>query len=35
MKINMIEVGLNYLSYLYESGVTVDLVEAEGQTLKR
>ena len=34
-KLNMIEVGLNDLSYLYESGVTADLVEAEGETLKR
>ena len=34
-KLNVVEDGLNDLSYLYESGVTIDLLEAEEQALKR
>ena len=34
-KLNMVEDELNDLSYLYESGVTTDLLEAEGQAVER
>lgn len=34
-KLNAVEEGLSDLSYLYETGGTADLLEAEGQTLKR
>ncbi|MGL4772192.1 MAG: lysozyme inhibitor LprI family protein [Clostridium sp.] len=34
-KLAMVETGLSDLDYLYESGVTADMVEAEGTVLKR
>ena len=34
-KLNLIEESMSDLDYLYESGVTIDLVEAEGIRIKR
>ena len=34
-KLNLVEEGMSDLDYLYENGITVELIEAEGTKLKR